>query len=374
MAIAGATTLYRLEWVLVFLVPMFATMQSIGTLVAGHARLNVQGLVRRRYGRTVALLSLAALVSVNVLTLAADLEAGDASLALITGAAAQYWSVPLVVAVAALLTFGSFDRVRVVLAVLPVAFLAYVVAAFLAHPSWPAVLGGLVPSFSLTRGFLVTLVAIVGTVMTAYGFEWQTVEVAKDNPPIRRLAGTSLSSLPGIVATLGVLWFIVVATGATLGVHHHAVRTAQDAAKALAPFAGRYAPDVFGLGLLGSSLLALPVIAATTANAIRVTFAWKGTLDDPPRKAKAQYAAIYACLALAAAFSFAGVPAMALLFAASIAAGIATPVYLVLMMLLAHDTIALRGHALPFWLLAGGWIVTVAIAIAALSSVATMIA
>jgi Mn2+/Fe2+ NRAMP family transporter len=366
VVVAGALTMYGLEWVLVLIVPMLAIVQILSTRLAGITRKGLQAAIRDRYGKIVGIVSMAAIVAVNLVTIGADLQAGAASLELMTHLSAQIWALPIALLLGVLLSVGSFNRVRYVFAILPLAFLAYAGAAFLAHPDWSEVRRGLVPHFTPTHQNVQTVLALLGTLLTAYAYLWQSVEVAKDRPSRRRLFGAELATLPGIVYTFVILWFILIASGATLGVHHRNVQTAQEAATSLAPLAGRWAPILFAIGLLGSALLAVPVIAAATANAICTTFRWRGSLDDPPRKARRHYAVIYVSLAVGAAMCFLRVPAISLLFIASIAGGLATPLTLVLLMLLVYDRRAMRAQRAPLWLATGGWAVTIVVTVAAI--------
>jgi Mn2+/Fe2+ NRAMP family transporter len=372
IAVAGAVTIYRLEWLLVLIVPMLAVVQIIGTQLAGVTRRGLQAVVRHRYGTAVAVVSMSAILAVNLITLGADLQAGAASLQLLTGVNEVVWAIPLAIALGALLSLGSFDRVRAVFALLPLAFLAYAAAAFLAHPNWHEVARGFIPSVDVTRENLQTILAMLGTLLTAYAYFWQTVEVATDRPPRGKLRAVEFATLPGVLFTFAILWFILTATGATLGIHHHVIQTAQDAAGALAPLAGHLAPVLFGIGLLGSSLLAVPVIAAANANAVSVTFLWGGSLNDSPRKAPRHYGVIYISLAVAAAIAFARVPTITLLFIASIAGGLATPLTLVLMMLLVRDRSVMHRREAPRWVVAAGWAVTITVGVAAIGYLATV--
>ena len=369
IAVAGATTLYALEWVLVLVVPMLAVVQMLASRLAAVTHLDLQSAIRRRYGAVVASVTMIALVAVNIVTLGADLQAGAAALNLISGVAQWIWVVPIAVVLAALLSWGTFDRVRIVFALMPLAFLAYVAAAFVAHPNWGAVARGFIPHLEGGRRTSATLLALFGTLLTAYAYLWQTVEVAADRPPRRKVLAIQLASLPGVLFTFAILWFILIATAATLGVHHHQIETAQDAAKALAPFAGRAAPIVFAVGLLGSSLLAVPVIAAANSGAVAVTLGWGGSIDAKPKQAKRYYAVLYASLAIAAGICFAGVPTITLLYVASIAGGIATPVTLAPLMLLVRDRSVMQNRRAPLWLAAAGWIVTAIVTAAAIASI-----
>ena len=367
LAIAGASTLYGLEWVLLLIVPMFAVVQAIATHLATVSHQGLQDGIRKRYGSLIAIVSLFCIVSVSVVTFAADLEAGAAALELLTHIAYATWLIPLAVIVIALMSLGTFAKIRRFLIVLPLAFVAYIAAAILAKPDWHAVLSGFIPHLRGDDVYVTVTIALMGTTLTTYTYLWQTIEVAADAPPRRYLLEVSLASIPGTILTGGILWFILVATAATLGVHHQHVQTAQDAAKALAPIAGPSAETVFAIGLLGSSLLALPVIAGGMANAICATFQWRGSLDQQPRHARRYYAALYGSIVAGILLTLAHVQPIALLFAASIAGGLATPVTLALLVALATDKRAMRGRTIDRRLAVAGWSVTGIAAVAALA-------
>lgn len=364
IAVAGALTVFGLEWVLLLIIPMLVVVQMLATRLAGASHRGLQSAARKRYGPVVAGVTLSAIVAVNLITLGADLQAGTAALNLITGVRQEIWAIPLAIAIACILSWENFDKTRKIFAVLPLAFLAYAAAAVLAHPNWAAVAHGFIPNFDGKKATTQTILALFGTLLTAYAYFWQTVEVAADRPPRRRLLAAELATIPGILFTFVILWFILTATAATLGVHHRPVESAQDAARALAPFAGRFAPIVFAIGLFGSAMLAVPVLSAGTANAMCETFSWRGSLDDTPRKAPLHYAVIYISLAIAAALCFLHVPTVTMLFIASIAGGLATPLTLVLMVLLVRDGSTMRGSRASPWLAGAGWAVAAIVTVA----------
>lgn len=365
LAIAGASFVYGFEWLLLVIVPMMAVVQAIGTRVAAVAREGLQSSIRRRYGIYVGGFSLVCIMSVNIITYAADLVAGGAALNLLTGLDFRWFLVPVSLAVGFLLALGTMEKIRRVLIVLPLAFVAYIVAAFLARPNWHDVVRGFIPHFSGNDGFVATAIALIGTTLTVYSYYWQTVEVAQEAPPKFAIGFVQAAALPGTLITGMVLWFILIATAATLGVHHHAVQTAQDAAQALAPFAGKWASVIFGIGLFGSALLALPVIAAGSANALVATFRWGGSLDKRPPEAKRYYATLFIAIATGTGVAFFGIEPIKLLFWASIAAGFATPVTLGLLILLGRDKRVMGDDAVSPGLTAAGWVVTGIITVAA---------
>jgi Mn2+/Fe2+ NRAMP family transporter len=149
-----------------------------------------------------------------------------------------------------------------------------------------------------------------------------------------------------------------VASGATLGVHHEQAQTAQDAARALRPLAGSAASTVFGLGLLASALIAVPVLMSTAAYVVGAEFGWRRGLSQPVSRAPRFYAALVVTSAAAVLVTLVHVSAIRLLFYASIAGGIGTPVALGCLLVLARDTTVMRGRPIGAALRTAGWAVT----------------
>ena len=157
---------------------------------------------------------------------------------------------------------------------------------------------------------------------------------------------------------LGYIWFVVIATGATLGVHPKIVQTAQDAANALTPFAGRWAELLFSIGLLASALIAIPVLSVTSAYVASEMFGWGGGIDKKFWRAKKFYVTLVAVLVVGTSVALAGIAPIKLLFISSIAGGLATPITLTMMMLIAGDHRVMKRKTLNPILLVSGWAVT----------------
>jgi Mn2+/Fe2+ NRAMP family transporter len=340
-------------------IPMLAIVQTIASRVGAVATKGLEDCIRDVFGRTWALIVLGAIIIVNVLTLAADLEGGAAALQLVTHVDYRWFVVPFSLLVAALLVYAKYEDTQRWLRFVPLVFLAYVVAAFLARPDWGAVLrASLVPHFALSKSVVSGTIALLGTTLTAYAYVWETVTVAEQKPPLRRLGLVQAEAALGIVVAGLTFWFILIATGATLGVHHQAVETAQDAARALEPIAGRYASLLFAIGLFGSALIAVPVIAGTCAYVVAEAFGWRRSLDVTFAGAPRFYRALLLSLGAATLIALGGVSPIQLLYASSIAGGIATPLTLVFLLLIAERRDLMREHRLGGLLRIGGWSVT----------------
>jgi Mn2+/Fe2+ NRAMP family transporter len=223
-----------------------------------------------------------------------------------------------------------------------------------------------VPHFAFTSAYIGGALALLGTTLTAYAYVWETIEVAEERPKLGRIGLVQVDAALGIVVAGLSFWFILIATGATLGVHHHPVETAEDAARALVPVAGKYAGLVFAIGLLGSALVAIPVIAGTSAYVAAEMFRWRITLDDDFEQGKPFYFTLGGAVALSAGIGLLGVPPIKLLFLSGIAGGIATPFTLILMLLVGRDAKVMHKRPISPWLAAGGWLVAATVTAATL--------
>jgi Mn2+/Fe2+ NRAMP family transporter len=328
-------------------------------------------MIRSRYGTFWAVVSLVSIVSVNVFTLTADVQAASVAMTLLTGISYRYFVLPFVLLVAWLLVAHRYARVERVLSFLPFIFLAYGASAIFAHADWRAVLKAIIlPELHLNAVFIGGALALLGTTLTAYVYIWESIEVAERAPRLARLRWVRLDAALGMLVATVTFLFILVATGATLGAHGISVRTADDAAMALRPLAGAWASALFGIGLLGSALLAVPVIAGTTGYVVAQTFAWPGTLDARFAEARWFYGAILVSLGIAGALSLVGASPIALLYWASVAAGIATPVTLYFLVRLARDRSVMGEHRIDPWLAGAGWVVSGVMTAAAISYLA----
>ena len=288
----GAQTGYQLAWVTVLVAPLLGVVQTIAAHVGSVARNDLQTLTRIRYGRGVAAVLLVSVVVVNVVTIAADLQAGAAGIGILAGVESRWLVLPLGLALVGLLLVGKYDEVIGVLRYLMLGFLAFGAVAFLSHPNWPLVLrSSLVPTLSLHRDVIAGGLALIGTTLTSYVYVWETVERGVEEVPdesgdTRVLARARLGAVIGAVFTAVIFWFMLVASAATLGQRHQTVTSAQEAAQALRPLAGSGAADVFAVGLIVSAVVALPVLMATTAYVVGAHFDWRRGLSEPVSNAR----------------------------------------------------------------------------------------
>jgi Mn2+/Fe2+ NRAMP family transporter len=368
IAVIGATTVYGLGWLTLLLFPLLAVIQVIATRVGLLSQRDLQANAVIRFPRPARLALWASIVVVSVITIAADLDGGAAAIGLLVGADYRWFIVPLAAVLLPLMMLGSYRQVSRALRWVLVVLLGYGVAAVLAKPHWASVAAGsLVPRFHLTSDWTGGALALLGTTLTSYVFVWQTIEEAEERSPKSHVRDRQWGAVIGIGFTVVICWFILVATGATVGAHHLHVNTAQDAASALKPLAGRWATDVFAVALLASAAVALPVIVATCAYVTGAEFKWGSGLSAPIRSAPRFYLALATAVVAGVAIALWGFNPIRILFVASIIGGLAAPVGIVALLVVGADPVTMRGDPLPAALRRAGW------AVAALISTASVV-
>jgi Mn2+/Fe2+ NRAMP family transporter len=363
----GAATGYQLSWVALLVAPLLGVVQTIAAHVGSVARNDLQSLTLQRYGRRVAAVLLVSVVVVNVVTIAADLQAGAVGLGLLAGLDARWLVAPLGLALVALLLVGKYDQVVAVLRHLLVGFVAFAAAAVLAHPDWSRLIrSSLVPTLGLRRDALAGALAVLGTTLTSYVYVWETIERGVEEPADATAEGPGLArarfgAAISAIFTALIFWFMLVASAATLGAHHQPVASAQDAAAALRPIAGSAAANVFAIGLVVSAGVALPVLMATTAYVVGAQFDWRRGLSEPVKNAWGFYSVLAASVALAVAVTLANISVIGMLLAASVIGGLATPLGLVILVRLGRDRTVMGAQPISGRLAVAGWTVAIVV-------------
>ncbi len=356
VSVIGSTTVYRLSWLLILLYPMLTTVQIISARIGTVTKRGLQRDVAMIYGRGWGLVLLVSVLAVNLLTIAADLGGGAAALGLMFHLDYRWFIIPFALAILLMLFFGSYATIQRVLKWVLLVFVAYAFSAFAAHPNWGAVLHDTVlPRISLSSSYVQGALALLGTTLTGYVYVWETIEQAEEQPPIEKLGLAQADAGVGMLLAIGVFWFILIGTGATLGLHHQQVHTAQDAAQALMPVAGPIASYLFAAGLLASAILAVPVLAATSAYVISQEFDFRRGLSKSPWKAQRFYLALAAALLVGVIVSFAGISPIQLLFVSSIVGGLGTPISMAFLLLVGQNKQLMGDQVIGRTLRIAGW-------------------
>lgn len=380
-AVAGATLGFSTLWTALLTLPMMVTVQFISAKIGLVSGQGLTDLLRRRYPRWLGIGVTCALVAANTINAGADIGAIAAAInLLVPRVPIAALVIPVGVTLLLLLVFASYRFIASTFKWLALALLAYVAAAFFAHPNWHAVLRGTFsPALHWNASYLTTLVAILGTTISPYMIVWQASQEVEEDIAFgrRRLAqrrGSTPAELRYAAADVGagmvlsniVMYFIILTTAATLYVSgHRHVETAADAAKALVPLAGHGAAALLAIGMIGAGALAVPILTGSAAYALAGTFGWKGSLGQRPGQAPYFYAAIAASVLVGMEINFVGIGAVAALFWTAVINGVLAPIMLAVLMLIANDRKVMGKDRNGVWLNVAGWATTGAMALAA---------
>lgn len=288
-SILGADYGYALLWTIVISTVALIIFHDLGARLGIVTGQGLIGLVREHYGVRVAAMAITVLVIANVGTLCGQF-AGIAAAAGLAGIP-PWIAVPLAaIGVSALVLGGGFNRVEHVLLVLSAVFVTYIAAGFMAHPDWGAAARGLVvPTPPDSRDAALTAVAVIGTTLAPWGLAFIQSYVADKRLRPRDLKLERVDVVVGAVLTGVIGVFVAIACAATLNVDGISINDAGDAAKALAPLAGSFSATLFGIGLLGSGLLAVSVLPLSTAYSVTDAVGTEAALDDTPSEAPLFY-------------------------------------------------------------------------------------
>lgn len=342
-SISGAMFGFSQTWLMVLALPMLISVQSMCARLGKIRRQGLAKILKSEFSPLIAYTATAILIISNIVTIGADIIAMSASLELVTTVALKYWVLPITIFVWYLVLFNNYKVISKFLLGMVVFFLAYIFAAILARPNWSEVFQGLFsPSLAvMNKDYFIAALAILGTTITPYLFFWQVKEEVEDRISIKVAKEDAkhedLILAPGFIFSQLIAIFIIIATGATLFQSGVEIKTAADAARALAPVAGPAASWLFALGIIGAGLLALPILSASTAYVVAESFGWKHeSLNNKVWHAKGFYAVITLSLLAGVGLLIADIDPIKSLYYSQVLAGTLAPFLLVLILILAN--------------------------------------
>ena len=377
---AGAAFGYAMCWVMLFCFPLMAAIQEISARIGRVTGHGIAGNIRAHYPLWLLRCIVLLLLIANTINLGADLGAMGDALRLFIGGPGELYVAGFAVFCAALEVFSRYERYTAVLKWISFVLLAYVIVALVVDVPWKLVVyRTFVPKFSLTTDYVVTIVAVLGTTITPYCFFWQSSEEAEDER-VDPNAHSLVSAPEEAPAQIGrirfdtyvgmgysnlISLFIIVAAAATLNAAGITdIQTSAQAAEALRPLAGPFTSALFAAGIIGIGLLAVPVLAASSAYALGEALGWTVGLGRTLLDARAFYGAIAFSTLIGVSINFVGLdPIKALFWAAVINGVVAVPLMAVIMLMAMRPDIMGR-FVLPRPLWAMGWLRTAVMAVA----------
>ncbi len=386
-SVAGAAFGAGLLWTALFTFPLMAAIQLVCARIGLVTGRGLAGAVRQHYPRWLLLGACFILLVANVFNIAADLGGMAEAAAMLTGLPAVPLLVLFGIGITLITVYTSYATFARYLKWLTSVLFAYIIAAFLAHPDWSAVLRAtFVPSLKWNSAAVATLVGILGTTISPYLFFWQaSQEVEEEKSRGKRtlaerrgatpheLADARLDVNTGMFFSNLVMFFIILATASTLyRSGHRDIETARQAAEALRPLAGDAAYLLFGLGLIGTGLLAIPVLAGSASFAVAELFGWRAGLDLKPRTARRFYLVLAGAIVCGMVLSMLQTNPIRILFLSAVLNGLLAPPLMVMVMLVGSNRKIMGEHVNGFWLKLLGWTATAVMIIGAIAFFATL--
>jgi NRAMP (natural resistance-associated macrophage protein)-like metal ion transporter len=379
---AGAQFGYMLGWTLLLTYPLMAAIQLISARIGRVTGRGIAGNIRRHYPPWLLYVLVCLVLIANTINLGADLGAMGAAVKLLAGGPPLLYVAAFGIATVLLEIFMRYSRYVAVLKWLSLSLLAYVATAFIVKLSWSEVArGAFIPRLIWSHDYIVTIVAVLGTTISPYLFFWQAeseVEETQETPGAEPLKKAPEQALPeirrieidtyiGMAFSNLVALFIVVTTAATLHAHGTTdIQTSADAAKALKPLAGDFAFALFACGIIGTGLLALPVLAGSAAYALGEALRWPVGLARLWYQARAFYGTIAVATAIGTFMNFLPIDPIKALFWSAVINGIVAVPIMVIMMLVATRRQVMGEFVLSSRLRFMGWLSTGAMALAAI--------
>lgn len=386
---AGAQFGTGMLWTMLFAWPLMSAIQEISARVGRTTGVGIAANLRKHYPKWFSLPIVGLLLIANTINIAADLGAMGSSLRLLIGGPALLYCALFAAVCFAGTAYLKYKQYSSVLKYLTVVLLAYVIVAFVVKVPWATALHDtFVPSFSTSPDFIGLLVAILGTTISPYLFFWQASEEAEEvrlNPeeePLKKvpeeapqvLKRIRIDTYIGMALSNAVAWSIMLAAAFTLHARgQRQIESAQQAAEALRPVAGNFAFALFAVGIIGTGLLAVPVLAASSAYAVGEEFKKRVGIDYRPKRAPFFYGVFGTATILGLGLNFTPInPIKALVWSAVINGVVAVPVMVALMLMVKNRKImgdlAGRGR----WVYIIGWIATAVMTAAVIAMFVTM--
>jgi NRAMP (natural resistance-associated macrophage protein)-like metal ion transporter len=376
---AGAQLGFGVGWTMLLTYPLMVAIQEISGRIGRVTGHGIAGNVCRNFGGPAIWSLVVLLAAANAINIAADLGAMADALKLVVGGSSVLYVVAFGLVSVLAQVFLDYKRYVAILKWLTLVLFAYVIALFVVKIPWLEALKGLlVPTIQWNGTFLTTLVAVLGTTISPYLFVWQSSQEAeeqridpakkplKENPATRQreMRRIRIDTMVGMAFSNIIAISIIITTAATL----HAkgvtdIQSSSQAAEALKPIAGAFAEIIFALGIIGTGLLAIPVLAGSTAYAIGEGRKWPVGLSRKPKQAVAFYSVLALSVGLGMVLNFTPLDPIKALYWSAVINGILAAPVMVMLMLLVRNRKVMGDLVVRGWLYALGWASTVAMAL-----------
>jgi len=378
----GAQFGFALLWMAAWLLPMMLAVQEVCARIGVVTNKGLAQVIKEHYSKKIVVGTVILLIIANIANIGADLGAMAASLKMLTGLNYFVGAIGFTLFVILIEVFVRYHLYVKVLKWLTISVFAYIVTGIIIQPDWLLVMRkSLIPEIHFSSGYFFAMIAVFGTSITPYLFFWQASEEVEENKLLGgkickgkkrcdRIARMRTDVNTGMILANVVFFFIVVTTAQVLfknGITN--IESAEQAALALRPLAGNYAYLLFAMGIIGTGLLAVPILAGSGAYALAEIMTWQEGLEEKFSHAKRFYAIIILSIIFGLALNFFHInPIKALYYAAFLNGIIAVPL-LVIIMLIGDNILIMGDERHPKWVRFFGWMSVAVMVVAIIVSI-----
>ena len=385
---AGATYGFQLLWLAPFTFPLMAVVQEMCARIGLVTGQGLAANIRDYMPRGILYVSTVLLLIANIFNIGADLGAMSKAVMLLTpGFSFGSLVLGFTVLSLALQIFIPYDRYARYLKFLALVLFSYVLTALIINLNWRGILSrAFLPSLSFSKDQIILVCAVLGTTISPYLFFWQTSQEVeegilrqklmpqlKSGANARNIRNMRIDVWTGMFVSNLIMFFIIVVCGAILygrGITN--IQTSADAAAALRPLAGQNAYLLFTLGIIGTGLLAVPILAGSASYALSESFGWANGLHRELKEANAFYGVIIIAMIIGLGINFVGLDTIKALIYSAVLNGLVAPVILVMIILLSNNKKIMGKYVNSGLTLILGWIITLIMVAAGLGTIASL--
>ena len=380
----GAQFGYQQLWTAPFSFPFMTVIQEMCGRIGLVTGRGLAGVIKKHYSRPILYIAVLVLFIANTVNIGANLGAMADVAGLLFGIPFIFWLIGMTVLTLALEVFVSYKVYSKYLKYLAFSLFAYVLAAFVVRQNWEQIITStIVPTFSLSDGFLLNIVAILGTTISPYLFFWQETEEVEEEVERGKIMGIGrgipkvsrrdiremrMDTVVGMFFSNLVMFFIIATVASTLyasGIHN--INTADQAAEALIPLAGNFAYLLFAAGIIGTGLLSVPILAGSASYALAEALGWREGLYRKFRQAHGFYGAITIATLVGLLVNFLHIPPFKMLYYTAVLNGIAAPPLLIIILLVSNNKKIMGGRTNSLLSNTLGTLIAVIMSLAALA-------
>ena len=377
----GATFGFSQLWLALFTLPFMTLIQQMCGRIGMVTGKGLAGVIRDHYPKPLLYFAVSLLVITNTINIGADLGAMAASAQMLIGLPSFIWLCIMTAFIILLEVFVTYKTYSKILKYLALTLFAYVVTAFIVKPDWGIIVTStVIPQIKFSKDYMLNIVAILGTTISPYLFFWQASQEVEEEisegkipdigvkkPVVKKknISNMGVDTLVGMLFSQAIMFFIIITTAATLHVHGITnITSASQAAEALKPVAGNLAYLLFAIGIIGTGLLAVPVLAGSSAYAVAETAGLKAGLSKKSGRAPGFYGVIVVSSIIGMSINWTGINPMKALYYAAALNGLAAPPLMALVILIANNKRIMGKFVNKKISNIVGWIITLIMSIA----------